>query len=112
MRALPVLLICASTVLFGQPTPLEIIKRSVATADRGWKAQQTYKYTERDEERHVDARGKVKSEDVDVIRVVFVNGAPFEETIEHNGGPPTPAEKRKDQEKLRKLKAETPAERN
>ena len=112
MRALPVVLIFASTILFGQPTPVEIIRRSIVAADRGWKAQQSYKYTERDEERHVDSRGKLKSENVDVTRVVFVNGAPFEETIGHNGGPPTPAEKRKDQEKLRKLKAETPAERN
>jgi hypothetical protein len=112
MRALPAVLIFASTVLFGQPTGLEIIRRSIATAERGWKTQQAYKYTERSEERHVDSRGKVKSADVDVTRIVFINGVPFEETIGHNGGPPTSTQKRKDQEKLRKLKAETPAERS
>lgn len=98
-------------VLLGQPSPREIVQRSLAAADCGWKAQDTYKYTQRDEELHLDSRGQVKSEDVDVTRITFVNGAPLEETIAHNGGPPTPAEVRKDQEMRRKLQTETPAQR-
>ena len=103
---------CASTVLFGQPVPLEIVRRSLATADRGWELQQRYKYIERDDEGHLDSRGHVRSEIEDVVRILFVNGAPVEETIGHNGGPPTPAEKRKNQERIRKQAAETPAERS
>jgi hypothetical protein len=104
VRVLATIFICSAGLLaqpIAQPSPVEIVRRSVLAADRGWKAQQTYKYTERDEERHK----------VVVSRVTFVNGAPFEETVAHNGAPPTPAEKRKDQEARHKLETETPAER-
>lgn len=110
MRTLA-LIFATSAVLFGQPNANEIVRRSLAAADRGWKARDTYKYVERDDERRLDSSGGVKSESVDVSRVIFVNGNPFDETIGHNGGPPTPSEKRKDQEALNKLKSETPAER-
>ncbi len=114
MRALANLFICSAILLgqpIGQPSPVEIVRRSVVAADRGWKAQQAYKYTERDEERHADSRGIIKSGKVVVSRITFVNGAPFEEIVAHNGVPPTPAEKRKDQEARHKLETETSAER-
>lgn len=110
MRALAVSII-NSALLLGQTNPVEIVRRSVAAADRGWKAQQIYKYTERDEERHTDSRGNAKSDKVVVSRVIFVNGAPFEETVEQNGASPTPDEKRKEQQARRKLERETTVER-
>jgi len=110
MRTL-VFFLAASAVLPGQSDPGEIIRRSVAIADRGWRAQQTYKYTERDEERHLDSHGSLKSGDVDVSQIVFINGLPLEQTIGHNGGPPTSAQRRKDQAEIAKLKVETSAER-
>jgi hypothetical protein len=105
------LILAVSVVLPGHSNVREIVRRSLAAADRGWKAQQTYQYTERDDERRLDSNGNVKSENVDVTRIIFVNGAPFEETVAHNGSPPTPTEKRREQERLRKREAETPAER-
>src|SRR5690242_14830394 len=105
------LILAVSAVLPVHPDAREIVRRSLAAADRGWKAQQTYQYTERDDERRLDSSGNLKSENVDVTRIIFVNGAPFEETVAHNGGPPTPAQTRKDQQKLRKREAETSAER-
>jgi hypothetical protein len=89
----------------------DILKRSIATAERSWKEREHYTYTQRDEEKRLDTRGRVKSQDVDVSKVIFVNGAPFEQLVQHNGGIPTAEEKRKQQEKMRKLQTETPSER-
>jgi hypothetical protein len=89
----------------------DLLLRSIATAERSWKAREHYTYTQRDEEKRLDSKGHVKSQDVDVSKVIFVNGAAFEQLVEHNGGAPTAEDQRKQQEKMRKLQTETPAER-
>jgi hypothetical protein len=66
---------------------------------------------ERDEERRLDSDGNVKSEKVDVSKVILVNGVPFEQLVERNGRPPSAMEKRKQQRMLDKLKRETPEQR-
>jgi hypothetical protein len=104
-------LAAASTLLSAPPDPGEILRRSIQTADRSWKAKQNYTYTERDEERHLDSRGRVTSQDVSVSEAVAVDGSTVEQTVSHNGGPPTASENRKNQEILRKRKNETPRER-
>jgi len=100
-----------SGAVLAQPDAREIMRRSVAAADRSWKARQNYTYTTRDERRHVDSHGIVKVTDVDISRVIFINGIPVDQTVRHNGGPPSPAMRRKDEEKIRKLQRETPSER-
>ena len=70
-----------------------------------------YTYMERDEDRRLDSLGQVKSENVDVTRTIIVNGARFEQLLEHNGQPPSAKEKEKRDEDLENLKHETPAER-
>ena len=89
----------------------DILRRSIATAERSWKAREHYTYTERDEEKRLDSKGGVKSHDIDVSKVIFVNGAPFEQVVQHNGGALTAEQKQKQQEKIRKLQSETPSER-
>jgi hypothetical protein len=54
----------------------------------------------------------VKSQDVDVSRIVLVNGAPFEQLLEHNGRPPSADERTKQNEKIEKQKHETAEERS
>src|SRR6266403_3262223 len=88
----------------------EIVGLSVAALERSWQARDHYIYVERDEDRRLDSLGQVKSENVDVTRMILVNGARFEQLIEHNGQPPSAAEQRKSNEDLEKLKHETPAE--
>jgi hypothetical protein len=66
---------------------------------------------ERDEDRRLDSEGRAKSEDVAVSRTILVNGVPFEQLLERNGRPPSAEEKRKQKEKLDKLKRETPEQR-
>jgi hypothetical protein len=93
------------------PNARAIIGPSIAATDRSWRAREQYTYTERAEDRRLDSDGHVKSEDVDVSVVTFVNGIRVEELVEHNGMPPSAVEQRKYLEKVKKLKRETVAER-
>jgi hypothetical protein len=85
----------------------EIVRRSIETTERNWAARDRYLYTERDEDRRLDSDGKVKSDDIDVSKIILVAEAPFGELVEHNGRAPTAEEQRKQGEKLDKLRHET-----
>jgi hypothetical protein len=89
----------------------QIVDRSIAATERSWQVRDHYTYMERDEDRRLDSLGQVKSENVDVTRTIIVNGARFEQLLEHNGQPPSAREKEKRDEDLESLKHETPAER-
>lgn len=89
----------------------QIVGQSVAATERSWGARDHYIYMERDEDRRLDSLGHVKSENIDVSRMILVNGARFEQLIEHNGQLPSAKEQRKSDEDLDKLKHETPDER-
>jgi hypothetical protein len=66
---------------------------------------------ERDEEKRFDSEGRTRSIDVRVSRAVFLDGNIIDQTVSHNGGPPTPEQRKKDQELLRKRRSETSQER-
>jgi hypothetical protein len=89
----------------------QIVGLSVAATERSWQARGHFTYTERDEDRRLDAHGQVKANNVDVSRMILVNGARFEQLMEHNGLPPSTEERRKRDEQLEKLKHETREER-
>jgi hypothetical protein len=89
----------------------QIVGPSVAATERSWQARGHYTYTERDEDRRLDAHGQVKSNNVDVSRMILVNGERFEQLVEHNGQTPSAEERRKRDEGLEKLKHETSEER-
>jgi hypothetical protein len=116
-------MVAASTALFAQSTgpdkpqnpanvldARQIVGPSVAATERSWHARDQYTYMERDEDRRLDSLGQVKSENVDVTRMILVNGARFEQLMEHNGQSPSAKEQKKSDEDLEKLKHETPAE--
>jgi hypothetical protein len=88
-----------------------IVEASIAATERDWLARDHYTYIETDEDRRLDSRGQMQSEDVDVSTVLLVNGASFEQLIKHNGMPPSAAEQRKQEAALRKLAGETPEQR-
>lgn len=92
------------------PDAQQIVGLSIAAVERSWQARDHYTYLERDEDRRLDSRGQVKSQDVDVTKMLLVNGARFEELMEHNGLPPTAEQERKRNADLDKLKHETPEE--
>jgi hypothetical protein len=88
----------------------QIVGLSITATERSWQARNHYIYMERDEDRRLDSLGQVKSESVDVTRMILVNGARFEQLMEHNGQIPSAMEQRKSDEDLDRLKHETPAE--
>jgi len=118
--AMLLVLLTASPALFAQSSGLDkqqslggvldarqIVSLSIAATERSWQARGHYTYMERDEDRRLDALGQMKSENVDVTRMIVVNGARFEQLMEHNGQVPTVKEQRKSDEDLERLKHET-----
>jgi hypothetical protein len=69
-----------------------------------------YTYVERDDDRRLNSLGQVKAENVDVTRMMVVNGARFEQLLEHNGQVPSAKEQKRSDDDLDKLKHETPDE--
>jgi hypothetical protein len=90
--------------------PRQIVGQSIAATERSWEARGHYTFTERDEDRRLDVLGQVKSETVDVTRMLLVNGIRFEQLMEHNGQLPSAEENKKRDRDLEKLKHETTEE--
>jgi hypothetical protein len=88
----------------------QIVSPSVVATERSWQARDHYTYTERDEDRRLTSQGKVKSENVDVSRIIVVNGSRFEQLMERNGQLPSAREQKKSDDDLDKLRHETPDE--
>jgi hypothetical protein len=119
------IILAASTTLFVQgdgssaksptlptaPDVREIVKSSIASTGRSWRARLDYTYVERDEDRRRDSAGRVQSQAVDISRTILVNGVQFEQLVERNGRPPSAEEGRRQKEKLDKLERETAAQR-
>src|SRR5438105_662141 len=93
------------------PAVRQIVQSSIAATQRHWQTRLQYTYVERDQDQRRGSDGRVTSEDVAVSRTILVNRIPFEELMERNGKPPSAEEKRKQKEKLEKLKRETPEQR-
>ncbi len=100
-----------SAALMAQMDPREIVRRSIITWDRSSKTGRNYSYTERHEQRQLDSNGLLKSEQMDLFHIIFVNGDPFDKLVEHNRAPLTLVEERKQLEKLLKRQDETGADR-
>jgi hypothetical protein len=122
LKCLSVMLV-ASSALFAQgggpdkppnqPSVMDarqIVGQSIAATERSWQARGHYTFMERDEDRRLDARGQIKSENIDVTRMILVNGIRFEQLMEHNGQLPSAEEQKKSDKDLEKLKHETPDE--
>jgi hypothetical protein len=90
----------------------EIMEKSVGATEHSWQARDQFTYTELDEDRRLDSQGNVKSQNVDFTKMILVNGARFDQLVQHNGQAPSAAEQRQIDENLEKLKHETPTERS
>jgi hypothetical protein len=86
------------------------VVQSLAATERSWQARDHYTFTERDQDRRLDSLGQLKSENVEVTRMILVNGIHFEQLMERNGKLPSAAEQKKSDKDLERLKHETPAE--
>jgi hypothetical protein len=116
--------LAASSVLFAQnrgpeqpldhpsiPDARHIIGQSVVATERSLEARDRYTFVERDRARRLDSQGQLKSEQIDVTRMILVNGARFGQLVERNGQRPSAEEQRKLDQDFEKLKHETPEER-
>ncbi len=88
----------------------QIVGLSVVATERSWEARDHYTYTERDEDQRLDSLGHVKSQEVNVTKMIMVNGAHFDQLMEHNGQAPSAEDQRKRDAAIEKQKNETPAE--
>jgi hypothetical protein len=88
----------------------QIVSPSIVATERSLQARDHYTYMERDEDRRLNSRGLVKFENVDVTRMMIVNGARFEQLVEHNGQLPSAAQLKKGIEDIEKLNHEAPEE--
>ena len=95
----------------GIPDTRHIIGQSVVATERSLQARDRYSFVERDQDRRLDAQGQLKSEKIDVTRMILVNGARFEQLVERNGQLPSAEEQKKLNQDFEKLKHETPQER-
>jgi hypothetical protein len=116
--------VAASSALFAQnggpeklqdhasiPDARHIIGQSVVATERSLQARDRYTFVERDQDRRLDSQGQLKSEKIDVTRMILVNGARFEQLVERNGRLPSAEEQKKLNQDFEKLKHETPQER-
>ena len=116
--------LAASSVLFAQnrgpeqlqdhasiPDARHIIGQSVVATERSLEARDRYTFVERDHDRRLDSQGQLKSEKIDVTRMILVNGARFGQLVERNGQLPSAEEQKKLDQDFAKLKHETPEER-
>jgi hypothetical protein len=116
--------VAASSVLFAQsggpdrhqdnasiPDTLHIVGRSIVATERSLQARDRYTFVKRDQDRRLDSQGQLKSENVDVTKMILVNGARFEQLVERNGQLPSAEEQKKLDQDFEKLKRETPQQR-
>jgi hypothetical protein len=116
--------LAASSVLFAQnrgpeqlqdhpsvPDARHIIGQSVVATERSLEARDRYTFVERDHDRRLDSQGQLKSEKIDVTRMILVNGARFGRLVERNGQLPSAEEQKKLDQDFEKLKHETREER-
>jgi hypothetical protein len=93
------------------PDARHIIGQSVVATERSLEARDRYTFVERDHDRRLDSQGQLKSEIIDVTRMILVNGARFEQLVERNGQLPSAEEQKKLDQDFEKLKHETPEDR-
>src|SRR5712692_742421 len=81
---------------------VEIIRRSVDHDMINFERLKNYTYTERDERRAYDKRGKLKKTEIETYEVLILGGRDYERLIERDDKPLPEKEARKEQEKMDK----------
>jgi hypothetical protein len=92
----------------------EIVRKSVDLDQANWLRMKDYTWVARSMERHFDSDGKAKSTERSAWETVMLDGEPYRRMLERDGQPLSPAEQKKEQDKLDKsvarLAHETPEE--
>jgi hypothetical protein len=104
-RAL-LLIVASATAAAGQTDAREIVRRAAAADERNWKVARNYTSSERETLRYLDSEGRVKSQEVSSNDVMLLDGSPYSRLVGRDDRPLSPAEERKEQEKLTRSIAE------
>jgi hypothetical protein len=92
----------------------DIVRKSVELDQANWLRMKDYTWIARSTQRHFDSDGKVKSVERNAWETVMLDGEPYRRVLERNGQALSPAEQKKQQDKLDKsvarLALETPEE--
>ena len=97
------------------PDAREIVQRSLEANEQNWKIARNYTFLQRTEEHQIDSTGATKSKEIKTFDITLLEGSPYIRLVERDDHPLSPAEEKKEQQKLEKSIAarlkETPAER-
>jgi hypothetical protein len=92
----------------------EIVRKSVELDQLNWQRRADYTWEAESRERHFDSQDRVTSEHQEAWETIVLDGEPYRRTLERDHKPTSPAEQRKEQEKLdhaaARLERETPEE--
>jgi hypothetical protein len=93
----------------------DIVRRAIALQEHSLDLSRGYSYQQRQELREADSSGKLKKTESDTYEMLMVEGSHYRHHVAHNDKPLPPAEKAKEDEKLRRVteerRKETPEER-
>ncbi len=97
------------------PSPLEIVQRSVELDNRNWERARNYTYIERVQEKKLDHDGQVKSVETKTYDVTILYDEPYRKLIARDDHPLDPEDQKKEEAKadavLKERQNETPEQR-
>ena len=80
----------------------EIVQRAIQVYEGNEEAARNYTYMERQDTKELDGSGRVKDETIETREFMLVDGSPYRRLVARNDKPLTPAEQKKEEERLRK----------
>jgi hypothetical protein len=93
--------------------PHELVRRSIAQDQLDWVRMKDYTWQAHSVVTHLDSHGKVESTKRETWETLMLDGQPYRRTLERDGKPLNPEDRRSEQKKLdretRRLSSETPA---
>ena len=96
------LLILAVPAVVSAQNPVEIIRRATELDRRNTEISRSYTFLERQEQRDVNAAGKLTKTESTTVDVTLLEGSPYRRLVARNDQPLSPKDQRKEQEKLQK----------
>ncbi len=101
-----IVMLASPAALLCQSEAREIVRRATLAEESNWKVARKYVYSERVDLKHLDAQGRLESEDVKVHDVTLLEGSPYRRLVARGDRALTFAEEQKEQEKFAKSSAE------
>jgi hypothetical protein len=86
--------------ILGAQDPREIVRRSLEIDKRNAEIARSYTYIQRQQQREVDAGGRVKKTESDTYDVTLLEGSSYRRHIAHDDRPLSPKDQAKEEEKL------------